>query len=141
MGLALKAETPIPFANSGVELTVAARCCLCPFFFEGECLYPNSSVLFSDRTPKLAAWAVSAGESLETATEAALSKLRAGIGNAISAYVTLIMLCHRQITISKINKALEKIQSSLTEKTGFCWSLELGENAASLALICAWTVD
>jgi hypothetical protein len=42
MGLALKAETAIPFANSGVELTVAARCCLCPFLFGNIDLFPRA---------------------------------------------------------------------------------------------------
>ncbi|SFM99700.1 hypothetical protein [Thermodesulforhabdus norvegica] len=138
--LTVNSEASVSISHLGTEMSVPVRCRLCPFLFESECSYPHSPVLPSGRTPKLASWALGVGEGPEAAVEAAFGKLQAWLGKATPAYVILVMLCPCRITIAEIEEALEKLENSLPEETNLCWHLERAEGAASLALLCAWTV-
>jgi len=137
--LAVNSEVPVPLSHLGADLLVPALCRLCPYFFEGECAYPHPAALPAGRTPKLAAWAVGAGENVMGAALAALGRLRARLRETVPALVAVLLAGPNEMTLQHLDRTLENIVTSFPKETRCTWYLEPGRSPGSLVLLCAWT--
>jgi hypothetical protein len=132
---AVNSEVLVPFSHLGADLLVPALCRLCPYLFEGECAYPSPGALPAGRSPKLAAWAVGAGENVMGAALAALGRLR----ETVPALLAVLIAGPNEITRQDLDRALENIVSSFPKETRYAWHLEPGRSPESLVFLCAWT--
>jgi hypothetical protein len=136
--LAVNSEVPALLSRLGADLLVPALCRLCPYFFEDECAYPRPAALPAGRTPKLAAWAVGAGENVIGAALAALGRLRARLRETVPALLAVLIAGSNEMTLQDLDRTLENIVSSFPEETRYTWHLEPTGNPGSLVFLCAW---
>ena len=138
LSVPVNSEAPAPGAPLCAESRIPGRCRLCPYFFEKECCYPHRTAAPFRRGPKLAAWAVGAGESPVAAADAASSELKAGLGGTVPVCVAIVMACGISTTLEGVSEALRIALIGLPDDTCVSLHLELSEARENLVLLCAW---
>ncbi len=123
----------------GVERAAAAPCTLCPYVWEGECLYPQTHTFPPGSSPRLLSWAIGVAASPAVAAVAAARQLHARGVTGAPAHIAVALSCPGEARLWEVRLALELALGELAQHASWTYQIEPAEHGQqSVVVLCLW---
>jgi hypothetical protein len=131
--IAINSDKPTTCSHLGITHLVQARCRVCPYNIECECIYLGDNL---GKPLKLRDWVIISGKDpVETAYNA-FNILRAKFSSIIPEWLTILMVCPSQTNLGDFENIINAIIKDMNIKTSFAF--EFVKNEEITILICVW---